>query len=69
MGSLSNRNTEIMIAESQRMHAEVEELRQMIKAQNLKITTLSNELTELKRVQVMSLVQMQQALKGNGGTV
>jgi uncharacterized coiled-coil DUF342 family protein len=68
MSDLARRNTEMMIAEARRMHTEVEELREMIKAQNLKITTLTNELAEVKKAQVIGSIQIQAALTGNGGT-
>jgi len=57
-----------MIQETQRMHAEVERLHDMIAAQNGKITSLANEVASLKRAQVMASVAAQLAEKGHGGT-
>ena len=53
MSSLEERNTLIMIAEAQRQQAAVEELKDMVVAQNLKISSLAGEFAELKKVQVL----------------
>lgn len=68
MSDLARRNTEAMISAAKRFSAEVCELREMIVAQNAKITTLAQELAALKQAQVMATVQAQLAEKGHGGT-
>ena len=68
MSDISDQNAKRMIAESKRMHKAVEILQEMLIQQNGKITTLTLELAELKKAQVMASVQSQMAAKGHGGT-
>jgi hypothetical protein len=68
MSDNEKRNTEIMIAETQRQQKAVAELTRMVVDQNAKIATLTGEVAELKKAQIMASVQAQQALTGSGGT-
>lgn len=69
MSDLERRNTEIMIAEAQRMHFEVEELRAHLLKTDLNITKLTAEVADLKKAQIMAAVNAQIDRHGHGGTV
>lgn len=68
MSDLEQRNIDIMIQETQRMHAEVEQLRTLISSQRADFTTLMNRFAQLERTVVMETVKAQVAEKGHGGT-
>jgi hypothetical protein len=68
MSDISNQNAERMVAESRRMYEVVDQLKYMLTQQNQKITTLSIEVAELKKAQIMATVNAQIAARGHGGT-
>jgi hypothetical protein len=68
MSDISNQNAERMIAESRRMYEAVDKLTEMVVKQNHKICTLSIEMAELKKAQIMATVTAQFAARGHGGT-
>ena len=68
MSDISNQNAERMIAETKRMQALVSDLRGELDRVNQKVSTLTLEVADLKKAQIMATVQAQMADKGHGGT-
>ena len=68
MSDLQARNTAAMISATDKFQSQVSELRLMIVSMNAKITTLTNEIEQLKRESIMAKVTAQQNATGHGGT-